>query len=179
MANVVEQLRSIRATVQTPTEQADFDGMIEEYHPPTLAVMTSDYYGGLDIAIPLEMGQEALVARLVVNGYHTAVLSSFGLIDDRAVNLDVRGALVDYNGKVKGIQWLLRGKVITMPFSRVRGRAEVAKSVIEMTCDKYELKLGPGEVATTEVHYVEPLKRIRRIGRIDQLEKLRKAIGAT
>ena len=174
MANVVSQVRSIVASVNG----TDFDGMIEEFHPPNMQIMTTDYYGGLDIAIPLEMGQEALVSRLIVNGYHIEVLNKFGLIDDRAVELDVKAALVDYNGDVKGIRWEMRGKVVTMPFSRIRGRAEVSKMILEMTCDKYTLKLGPGETASAEVHHIEPLKRIRRIGGVDQLQKLRTAIGA-
>ena len=169
MANVVSQVRTIRASVNG----TDFDGMIEEFHPPGLVIMTSDYYGGLDISIPLEMGMEALISRLVVNGYHGVFLNQFGLIDDRAVQMNVKGALVDYNGNVKSIEWKLRGKVITMPFSRIQGRAQIAKAIIEMTCDKYELYID-----SNEHHYIEPMKRIRRIGGVDQLEKLRTAIGA-
>ena len=137
-------------------------------------VMTAEHHAGaMDAPLLLDMGMEALTPRIVVNGYHGTLLNQFGLADANAVEMMVRGGLEEYGGDVTTIEWTFTGNVIDMPFGRIRGRGEVAKSIVQVACSKYEIKIG-GE----EHIFIDILGMIRRVGGNDRLEALRTAIGA-
>ena len=178
MANIAQQFRALNAYINTQTESADADsgnfaGKVEEFHPPQLKIMTAEYHAsGMDAPVLLDMGMEPLVARLIINGYFGQALENFGLADANAALWEVKGGLEDYDGKVKTVRFEMTGNIVDMPFSRIRGRGEVPKMVIEIACSKYQIFIGD-----TEHVHIDILNYIRRIGSTDRLEKLREAIG--
>ena len=171
MANVAQQFRALNAFI----DGRSYAGVCEEFHPAPLRVMTDEYQAaGMDTPVLLDMGMEALMARLVINGYDGNILNQFGLQDADAANMEVRGALEDYDGSVIPVIFTMRGNVITMPFGRIRGRGEVPKMIIEMALSYYKIAIDGIDHVTIDV-----LNMIREIGGVDRLATLRAAIGVT
>ena len=169
MANVAEQFRAINAYVAGES----YAGRVEEFHPARLQIMVDDYHAGaMDTPVMLDMGMETPVSRLIINGYHGQILNQFGLSDANAVQMEVRGALEDYGGAVRNITFKMTGNVIDIPFGRIRGRGEVPKMVIQLSCSYYEIIIDGTSHITIDV-----LNMIRIVNGVDRLAALRDAIG--
>lgn len=180
MGNVAQQLRLLNLYVNTPTPTADapsggnsYAGVVEEFRPGSLQIMTAEHHpGGFDMPVTLDMGMETPVCTIIVNGYFGQILEQFGLADADAVIWEVRGALEDFNGNVKNITFKMNGTVYNMPLGRLRGRGEVTKCGVQVSCTVFEVY-----IAGTEHIYVDAKNAIRRIGGVDRMAKLREAVG--
>ena len=178
MANVPQQLRFVNFYLNNSEDGSvhgagNYAGRLEEFMPCPLQIMTAEHHTGtLDSPLLLDMGMEALVARAIINGYDANLLNSFGLANANAINCSVKAGLEDYNGVVKPLEFKMRGNIVSMPFGRIRGRGDVAKTVLQIACSKYEIYIGG-----TEHVFIDILRSIRRIGGVDRLEALREAVG--
>ena len=176
MANVVSQFRGVNAYITPPGEaQVNYAGRVEEFHPAQLEVSTREYQaGGMDIPVLLDMGMEALEARLVVNGYEPATFHQFGLADAEAANLEVRGGLEDYNGAMHQLIFIMRGNVNMIGMGRIRGRGDVPKTMINLALSYYKIMYD-----NTPLIEIEAMGMVRKINGVDRLAALRTAIGLT
>lgn len=171
MANVVDQYRDIEARYNGES----LAGQLDEFHPPQLQTMVHWYRaGGMDTSIPLDMGMEPLVARLLINGYQQGSFTQFGLANIDATPLLVYGGLEDTDGTVSQIIFEMRGRVAATNMERIRGRGEVPRVMLQMGLTYY--KITHSRVATPLIE-IDPMNMVRKIAGIDRLASLRAAIG--
>ncbi|MFP3033837.1 MAG: phage major tail tube protein, partial [Wolbachia sp.] len=71
-----------------------YAGKIDEITLPKLTIKTEEYRaGGMDIPINIDMGMEKLEAELTFSEYDSELFRLFGLINNNAVYLTLRGGL--------------------------------------------------------------------------------------
>ena len=169
MADIVQQLRSLNATING----VGFLGPLESFTPPNLQIATEDYKGnGMDAPVALDMGMERLEAQFVLNGiFGEGVLSHFGLKQGDAASATVRGALQDFDNSVTPVEFQMTGSIIAVERSPLGN--EQAQETVTMSLTYYKETIG----SDTPVE-IDVLNQRRVIDGEDQLEAIRNAIGA-
>jgi P2 family phage contractile tail tube protein len=169
MANVAEQCRNLNVFFNG----VGWAGRVDSFQPPTVESTVEDYRGGgMDGPVPLRMGQEAMESQIIFNGYHSEVITSWGLADSTAVRSEVRGALEDYTGEVKGIRFTMEGPVTSLEPDEIKGQGEVPKVTVMQKLHYYKIELDGTPVL--EIDFIL-MKRI--VNGVDQLEALRGVLG--
>jgi P2 family phage contractile tail tube protein len=178
MANIPQQVRFANFYLNNSEDGSvdgagNYAGRLEEFMPAPLMIMTAEHHAStLDAPLLLDMGMEAIVARAIINGYDANLLRAFGLANANAIHCSVKAALEDYNGITKSLEFKMRGNIVSMPFGRIRGRGDVAKTIVQIACSRYQIFIGGTEHVDIDV-----LNSIRKIGGVDRLEALREAAG--
>lgn len=149
-----------------------YAGQVATVSPPDLAIATEDFRaGGMDSAVALDMGQEAMEASFSLNAYDADVLALWGVGEGNNVAVTMRGALESYNGEVKPVVMAMRGKIVTI----ARGEwspGQMAPLTVTMRLDYYrEVHNG------VELHEVDVINMVRKIGGVDRLAAMRAALG--
>lgn len=147
-------------------------GKSPEVTPPKLKIKTEDYRGGgMDAAVKLDMGMEAMEASFSLVTLAPAVLKLFGLADQNAFNGTFRGAFRTTDGKTRRVVLVLRGMLYEIdPGSWKPG--EKSESKYSVSVNYYKLEID-GRVW----HEIDVLGCKRVIDGVDQLAEVRAAIG--
>ncbi|KVL94319.1 phage tail protein [Burkholderia stagnalis] len=143
-----------------------------EVSPPKLKLKTEDYRaGGMDVAVKIDQGMEALQASFTMSTIERDVLKYFGVSDGSAFNATFRGAFRDTKGKTKAVALIMRGMLSEYdPGSWKPGE----KSEIKYTA---ELSYYKAEIDGAVIHEIDAFNMIRVIDGVDQLAEVRKALG--
>lgn len=150
-----------------------YAGKVTEMTLPTLGISTEEYRaGGLDAPIAIDMGMEALTSSFTLAEYDPEVLKLFGLYDQNAVDLTVRGAL-QRNGDQDAVALVvnLTGSISQFDPGSLEAGA-MTEASFEMQVRYYKLSIANEILQEIDV---ENMKRI--INGTDQLESLRTAMG--
>lgn len=171
MADVVNQLRDITAYLAGE----ELSGQLDEFHPPQLTTMI-DWYrgGGMDIPIPLDMGMDPLVSRLIVNGYQPVMTKEWGLANINATPLTVYAGLENTDGTVAQLIYEMRGRVAANNMERARGRGEVPRVMIQMGLTYYKVTHSEETEPLVEI---DAFAMVRKIAGVDRLAALRSVLG--
>jgi len=149
-----------------------YAGRVTELSPPSLTVMAEEYRGGgMDLPAQIDMGMEALEMEFVLAEYELEVLNLFGLLDQKAVQATIRGALMANGEDATSIVYNVTGHIKEFdPGSMVAG--EITEATFLMGLRYYKLTIG-GSV----VHEIDVENMTRIINGADQLASIRSAIG--
>ena len=148
--------------------------------PPDLQIDARPYRAGsMDTDIMLDMGMEALIANLILNGYHLQAYSQFGLGNQNRANMVVRGALANTVGTGtatiaagSNITFTMRGNVIRIENGRIQGRGDIPKIAIMMALHYYKIVIAGADVVE-----IDTMIPSRIIAGEDQLAHFRDLIG--
>ena len=149
-----------------------YAGRVTEANLPSLSIQTEDFRGGgMDAPAQIDMGMEALELSFTLAEYDPAVLRQFGLLDQNAVQVAIRGALVDNGTAATAIVCNATGHFKEFdPGSFTAG--EITEAEFTMGLRYYKLTVD-GSV----VHEVDVENMTRIINGADQLASIRAAIG--
>lgn len=149
-----------------------YAGQVDEYSPPDLAIQVEDYRGGgMDAPVALDMGQEGLETSFALIAYDADVLALWGVAEGQTVPFTARAALESYDGTVKPVEHVMRGRITTI----ARGSwtpGQKSALTITMRLDYY--KETHNGVVT---HEIDVVNMIRIVGGVDRLAAQRAALG--
>lgn len=149
-----------------------YAGKVTEATPPTLTVKTDEFRaGGMDAPVEIDMGMEALNLSFILAEYSDSLLGQFGLLDQNAVRVALRGAMVDNGTAATSIVVNGTGHFKEFdPGNFVAGDNTEAK--LNMGLRYYKMTIG-GDV----IHEIDVENMVRIINGEDQLASIRTAIG--
>ena len=149
-----------------------YAGKVTEAKPPTLTVKTEEFRaGGMDAPAEIDMGMEALNMSFTLAEYDPAVLRQFGLLDQNAVQVALRGAMVDNGTAATSIVVNGTGHFKEFdPTDFVAG--DNTEAQFNMGLRYYKMTIG-GDV----IHEIDVENMVRIINGEDQLASIRTAIG--
>ncbi len=148
-----------------------YAGSVEEVTPPKLTIKTEEFRGGgMDAPISIDMGMEKLECSFSLVEYDPDLLKLFGLISGTAVQLTLRGALVDDTTTTPMII-NLRGMYSEIDFGKFKAGD---KSSLQCTvaCRYYSLEIDGSTIVEIDVDNMT-----RVIDGTDQMSELRDALG--
>lgn len=149
-----------------------YAGQIDDYSPPDLQLTVEDYRGGgMDTAVPIDMGMENLETSFNLISYDRDVLSLFGVAEGQQVPFRCRGALESYDGTVTQVQHIMRGK-ITQLSRNTWQPGNKPQLGVTMRLDYYREEHG-GQV----INEIDAVNMIRIVNGVDRLAAIRAAIG--
>lgn len=149
-----------------------YAGRVTEANLPSLSIQTEDFRGGgMDAPAQIDMGMEALELSFTLAEYDPAVLRQFGLLNQNAVQVAIRGALMANGEAATPIVCNGTGHFKEFdPGSFAAG--EITEAAFTMGLRYYRLTVN-GAV----VHEVDVENMTRIINGTDQLASIRTAIG--
>jgi uncharacterized protein len=149
-----------------------YAGRVTEANPPGLTIQTEEFRaGGMDAPVEIDMGMEALEMSFTLAEYDPAVLRQVGLLDQNAVQVTIRGAMVANGEAATPIVINCTGSFKEYdPGSFAAGEATEAQ--FTMALRYYRCTVG-GAV----VHEIDVENMTRVINGVDQLASIRTAIG--
>jgi P2 family phage contractile tail tube protein len=147
-----------------------------ECEPPTLSITTEDYAaGGMSGVAKVDMGRfEPIDLKFSLYEYNRDVITQWGLIDGRAVQVTLRAAQVDdENETTEAVVIEAEGQVHEFaPGGWESASKDASKTEFTMNCRKYKLSVAGATLIEVDV---ELMTRI--IDGTDQMQDLRAAIG--
>ena len=149
-----------------------YAGRATSMTPPKLKLKTDDFRAaGMDAAVKVDQGMEALEASFAMATMEYDVLKFFGLVDQGAFNGVFRAVFKDRSGKSKSVVVYLRGMLYEVdPGEWKPGDKVDAK--FNVSCDYYKL-----EIDGAVVHEIDIFASKRVINGVDQLADVRKKLG--
>lgn len=149
-----------------------YAGRVTEANLPSLAIQTEDFRGGgMDAPAQIDMGMDALELSFTLAEYNEAILNQFGLLNQNAVQVAIRGAMMANGENATPIVCNATGHFKEFdPGSFTAG--EVTEAEFTMGLRYYKLTVG-GSV----LHEVDVENMTRIINGVDQLASIRTAIG--
>jgi len=149
-----------------------YAGRVTEAELPELSVKTEEHRGGgMDGVAEIDLGMEALGAKLTFAEYVPDILKSFGKLDGNAVRIQLRGALQrDGEPAIACIVDLHGGFKKNGMGSWKAG--DLATNEVEMSVRYYKLSIGGEDLIEVDV---DNMRRV--IGGVDELASIRAAIG--
>ncbi|WP_321851452.1 phage major tail tube protein [Burkholderia diffusa] len=149
-----------------------YAGRATSMTPPKLKLKTDDFRAaGMDAAVKVDQGMEALEASFAMATMEYDVLKFFGLVDQGAFNGVFRAVFKDRSGNSKGVVVYLRGMLYEVdPGEWKPGDKVDAK--FNVSCDYYKL-----EIDGAIVHEIDIFACKRVINGVDQLADIRKKLG--
>lgn len=172
MANVAQQVRGANAIFQGFA----YPGIAERYIPPRCQVDIEPYRAfGMDADILIDKGMQALMAQLVLNGYHRDALVQFGLKNGSQVTLEVRASLEDLDGTDGTVVFTHAGQVIDLQFSPIMGRPDVPRVGFSLACTYFSVALTPN-LGTPAIE-IDVQNFTRKIDGDDRLQPIRGFLG--
>lgn len=149
-----------------------FAGRVDEVELPELSVKTEEHRGGgMDGTAELDMGMEAMTAKITLAEHIAEAIKTFGRMDGNATRLQFRGAVQRDGERAIPLVVDMHGgmKKLGMGSWKAGDKATVEE---EMSIRYYKLTLGNEELVEIDVDNM-----IRKIGGVDELESIRAAIG--
>lgn len=147
-------------------------GNVDNVDPPKLAATTEEFRGGgMNGPIEITTGHEALRMSAEVINYSEEVFSLFNLAEGTSTSFTIRGALKSWNGGIKPIKWICRGKVVEIdpqnlkPGTPPRAKLTVALSYMQLT------------IGTTVVQEIDVINMTQIINGVDVLQDIASALG--
>ncbi|WP_174516918.1 phage major tail tube protein [Wolbachia endosymbiont of Cardiocondyla obscurior] len=149
-----------------------YAGRIDEISLPKLAIKTEEYRaGGMDIPVSIDMGMEKLEAELTFSEYDSELFRLFGLINNNAVSLTLRGGLQGSNSEAESVVVNLRGLFKELDFGSWKP-AEKATLKCTVAANYYKLTIDGRELIEIDAENM-----IRKIDGVDQMTSMRTALG--
>lgn len=153
-------------------ETVGYAGNIEELQLPALKIKKEDHrVGGLDTAVPIDMGMEPLEASFTLTSADPVALSSIGTAV-KPISITARGALQNADRGVTEVVVKMTGMVTAYePGAWKAGEKVTTKFTMSLTYYHYIQGGVP-------YHLIDVKNMVRIIaGGLDQLADIRKAIG--
>ncbi|BFD47787.1 MAG: phage major tail tube protein [Wolbachia endosymbiont of Sergentomyia squamirostris] len=148
-----------------------YAGRIDEISLPKLAIKTEEYRaGGMDIPVSIDMGMEKLEAELTFAEYDSELFRLFGLINNNAVSLTLRGGLQG-SSDTESVVINLRGLFKELDFGSWKP-AEKATLKCTVAANYYKLTIDGKELIEIDAENM-----IRKIDGVDQMASMRTALG--
>ncbi|WP_444885967.1 phage major tail tube protein [Microbulbifer sp. PSTR4-B] len=151
-----------------------YAGLVEEFEPPTLKVVTEDFNGGgMAAPIGIDMGRvEKLEASWTLGGYHADTLVQWGKTGQQGTPLTLRAAAQsEADGSVVPVVIKMRGLV--------RSYEAGTHKPGEINKQKYtaELRYYSVEIDGRQLIEIDVLNGKRVVDGVDQTAEIRAAIG--
>ena len=147
-------------------------GVIEEVGLPKLSRKLETFQGGGMVApLDIDLGMEKLEAELTIADHDPEVFKLFGLLDNAATQITIRGAIQAQGMEAKPVIVNLRGGWKELdagtwkPGDKSTLKVSVAASYYKLTIDDEELI------------EIDAINLVRKVGGTDQMEAIRAAIG--
>lgn len=149
-----------------------YAGRVTEATPPSLAIQTEDFRGGgMDAPAQIDMGMDPLELSFTLAEYHPRILRQFGLLNQNAVQVALRGAMMANGEAARPI--VINGTGHFREFDPGSFAAgEVTEAEFTMGLRYYKLTID-GSV----IHEIDVENMTRIINGVDQLASIRTAIG--
>ncbi|WP_264687702.1 phage major tail tube protein [Wolbachia endosymbiont (group A) of Sympetrum striolatum] len=148
-----------------------YAGKIDEVTLPKLTIKTEEYRaGGMDIPINIDMGMEKLEADFTFSEYDSELFRLFGLINNNAVSLTLRGGLQG-GSDAESVVINLRGLFKELDFGNWKA-AEKATLKCTVAANYYKLTIDGRELIEIDAENM-----IRKIDGVDQMTSMRTALG--
>ncbi len=148
-----------------------YAGKIDEITLPKLTIKTEEYRaGGMDIPINIDMGMEKLEADFTFAEYDSELFRLFGLINNNAVSLTLRGGLQG-SSDTESVVINLRGLFKELDFGSWKP-AEKATLKCTVAAHYYKLTIGGNELIEIDAENM-----IRKINGVDQMALLQTVLG--
>jgi P2 family phage contractile tail tube protein len=149
-----------------------FAGRVDEIQLPKLTLKTEEHRaGGMDVPVEIDLGMEKLEAELTLSDYDPEVFKLFGLLDNTATQITLRGAIQAQGAEAKPVVIHLRGgwKELDAGSWKMGDKSSLKVSV---AANYYKLTL-----AEEELIEIDAINLVRKIGGTDQMAGIRTAIG--
>ncbi len=148
-----------------------YAGRVEEVSPPKLAIKTEELRaGGMDAPAEIDMGMEKLETGFTLVEYDPEVLKQFGLVSGKAVQLTLRGALVD-DTTTTPMVIKVQGMFKEIDFGKLKAGDKGAMQC-NVACRYYSLEIGGKKIVEVDIDNMT-----RVIDGNDQMAEVRNAIG--
>lgn len=149
-----------------------YAGRINEVELPEVSIKQEEHRGGgMDAPRQIDMGMEAMTAKLTFAEYIREVLSTFGSLDSNATRITFRGAIQRDAETPVPVVCELGGSVSKSTMGTWKA-GDAATHEVEMSVNYYKLTIGADEVYEIDVDNM-----IRRVNGEDRLAGIRAAIG--
>lgn len=149
-----------------------YAGQVADFNPPDLSLVTEDFRaGGMDAAVKLDMGMEALETSFNLLTYAPNALVSFGVAEGNTIPLILRGALESWDGTVTGVVLTMQGK-LTKVGRGTWSPGKVAQLNITASLHYYKEVVG-----STTVYEIDIPNMKRIVNGTDRLAQIRTALG--
>lgn len=146
-------------------------GRVEELTPPKLTIKTEELRaGGMDAPIDIDMGMEKIETNFTLIEFDAEVLKQFGLVSGNAVQLTLRGALVD-DTTTTPMVIKCQGMFKEIDFGKFKA-GDKPTMVCNVVCRYYSLEIGDKKIIEIDIDNMT-----RVIDGTDQLAEVRNAIG--
>jgi len=149
-----------------------YAGRIDEIELPKLTLKTEEHRaGGMDLPVEIDLGMDKLEAQLTISDYDPEVFKLFGLLDNAATQITIRGAIQAQGSEAKPVAIQLRGGWKELdagtwkPGDKSTLKVSVASSYYKLSIDNEELV------------EIDAINLVRRVGGVDQMQAIRAAIG--
>lgn len=149
-----------------------YAGRIDEIELPKLTLKTEEHRaGGMDLPVEIDLGMDKLEAQLTISDYDPEVFKLFGLLDNAATQITIRGAIQAQGSEAKPVAIQLRGGWKELdagtwkPGDKSTLKVSVASSYYKLSIDNEELI------------EIDAINLVRRVGGVDQMQAIRAAIG--
>ncbi len=148
-----------------------YAGRAEEVTPPKLTIKTEEIRaGGMDAPIAVDLGMEKLECQFNLIEYDAELLKQFGLVSGNAVQLTLRGALVDDTTTTPMII-NVRGMFTEVDMGKFKA-GDKATMQCSVACQYYSLDIGGSRIIEIDINNMT-----RVIDGVDQMAEIREAIG--
>lgn len=165
VSQLPRQLKAFNAYI----DGESYAGRCDTATMPSLALQMEDHRaGGMDAAIKLEMGMEAMTTTLVLSDYSERIIPLIGVPETALV---LRGGVQSQGRAVEPVVVNMRGMLSTVEFSEWQPGSKSTKT---LTYELSYFRFRQNEVQLCEIDIIN---MIRTFGTVDQLAGLRAAIG--
>ncbi len=139
---------------------------------PDLQIRTTEHTaGGIDGAINVDLGIQALTLTVTIREYDPNILGLFGLGDSSNKSFTFRGAQENNQGVVSPVVCEIRGWVNGVNHGSWTGGSI---TTIDISINAKYLRL---EVAGQTIYEIDPINMVRTINGVDALAQQRQALG--
>lgn len=148
-----------------------YAGRAQEVNPPKLTIKAEELRaGGMDAPVSIDLGMEGLECSFTLVEYDPELIKQFGLISGNAVQLTLRGALVD-NDTTTPMVISVRGMYKEMDFGTFKA-GDLSTLQCSVACRYYSLEIGGTKIVEIDVDNMT-----RVINGVDQMSEIRAALG--
>lgn len=148
-----------------------YAGRAEEVTPPKLTIKTEELRaGGMDAPISIDLGMEKLECGFSLVEYDPNLMQQFGLISGNAVQVTLRGALVD-DETATPMTIQMRGMYTELDFGTFKA-GDKSTLKCNVACRYYSLTIDGTQLIEIDVDNM-----VRNINGTDQMAEIRAALG--
>ena len=149
-----------------------YAGRVDEIKLPKLTLKTEEHRaGGMDIPVEIELGMDKLEAELTISVFDPEVFKLFGLLDNAATQITIRGAIQAQGVAAKPVIVNLRGGWKELDAGTWKP-GDKSTLTLQVAAHYYKLT-----VADEELIEIDAVNLVRKVGGVDQMAEIRAAIG--